>query len=108
MIAKRPLTWCTAAAVALSPVAFAAPAAAATRVVTIQALKYTPVPPLQVGDVVVFVNRDLFRHSVTASNGRFNLDLMPGARGGLRINSAGNAEFYCKYHPGMRGVMVAK
>jgi plastocyanin len=108
MTPKRLLTLCTAAAVALLPVALATPAVAATQIVTIEALKYTPVPPLHVGDVVVFVNKDLFRHSLTASNGSFNLDLMPGARGGLRINSAGKAEFYCKYHPGMRGTMVAK
>ena len=35
-------------------------------------------------------------------------DLMPGAQGALHINSAGHASFYCKYHPGMRGTMVAK
>jgi len=45
---------------------------------------------------------------VTASNNSFNLDLMPGARGSLHINSAGHAAFYCKYHPGMRGSMDAK
>lgn len=85
-----------------------APAAAATHVVVIDQLKYAPVPPLKVGDVVTFVNKDLFRHTVTASNNSFNLDLMPGARGSLRINSAGRAAFYCKYHPGMRGSMTAK
>ena len=43
-------------------------------------MKYAPVPPLKVGDVVTFVNKDLFRHSVTASNNSFDLDLVPGAR----------------------------
>jgi len=85
-----------------------APAAAATHVVVIDQLKFAPVPPLKVGDVVTFVNKDLFRHTVTASNNSFNIDLMPGARGSLRINSAGRAAFYCKYHPGMRGSMIAK
>jgi plastocyanin len=56
----------------------------------------------------VFENKDIFRHTVTASNNSFNLDLMPGARGSLHINSAGHAAFYCKYHPGMRGSMDAK
>lgn len=84
------------------------PAAAATHVVVIDKMKFAPVPPLKVGDTVVFENRDMFRHTVTASNNSFNLDLMPGAIGGLHINSAGHAAFYCKYHPGMRGTMVAK
>ena len=108
MAAARLLPLCTAVAGVLLPAAYPAPAAAATHVVALANLKYAPVPPLKVGDVVVFVNDDLFRHTVTATNNRFNLDLMPGARGALRINSAGQATFYCKYHPGMRGTMVAK
>ncbi|HVU29561.1 MAG TPA: hypothetical protein VHE36_04090 [Sphingomicrobium sp.] len=84
------------------------PAAATVHVVTIDQMKYSEIPPLKVGDTVVFVNKDMFRHTVTASNNSFNLDLMPGARGSLHINSAGQALFYCKYHPGMRGRMVAK
>lgn len=107
-MAVRLLTLCAAAAGGLLSVADPAPAAAATHVVTIEALKYSPVPPLKVGDTVLFVNKDMFRHTVTASDNRFNLDLMPGARGGLHINSAGHASFYCKYHPGMRGIMVAQ
>jgi plastocyanin len=92
----------------LLPVALPAPAAAATHVVVIDQMKYAPVPPLKVGDTVLFENKDLFRHTVTASNNSFNLDLLPGQMGSLRINSAGHAVFYCKYHPGMRGTMVAK
>ena len=93
---------------ALLSVGLASPAAAATHVVVIDQMKYTPVPPLKVGDVVTFVNKDMFRHTVTASNNSFNLDLMPGTQGSLHINSAGHAMFYCKYHPGMRGTMDAK
>jgi plastocyanin len=84
------------------------PAAAATHVVIIDKMKYAAVPPLKKGDTVVFVNKDMFRHTVTATNNKFNIDLMPGARGSLHINSAGTAAFYCKYHPGMRGSMTAK
>ncbi|MES2137556.1 MAG: hypothetical protein V4502_10925 [Pseudomonadota bacterium] len=93
---------------ALLSVAPAGPAAAATHVVVIDKMKYAPVPPLERGDVVEFVNRDLFRHTVTATNGKFNLDLMPGKSGKLHINSAGTATFYCTYHPGMRAIMTAR
>ena len=92
----------------LLPVAFPAPAAAATHVVVIDQMKYAPVPPLKVGDTVLFVNKDIFRHTVTASNSSFNLDLPAGTQGSLHINSRGHASFYCKYHPGMRGTMVAQ
>jgi plastocyanin len=93
---------------ALLPVAPPMPAAAATHVVVIDKMKYAPVPPLKVGDTVVFLNKDMFRHTVTETKNRFNLDLMPGAKGSLKVNSAGKADVYCKYHPGMRGSMIAK
>ena len=104
----RRFSMCVAVAGALLSVTPPVPAAAATHVVVIDKMKFAPVPPLKVGDTVVFENKDMFRHTVTASNNSFNLDLMPGAIGGLHINSAGHAAFYCKYHPGMRGTMVAK
>jgi len=104
----RRMTLCAAVAGALLPVAPPVPAAAATHVVVIDQMKYGPIPLLSVGDTILFVNKDMFRHTVTASNNSFNIDLMPGARGGLRINSAGHASFYCKYHPGMRGSMIAR
>lgn len=85
-----------------------APATAAMRVVKIDQMKYGEMPPLKVGDTIMFVNRDLFRHTVTAANNSFNLDLMPGARGSLRINSKGRVAIYCKYHPGMRAIMEAR
>ena len=99
---------CAAAAGVLLSAMPPSPAAAATHVVEINQMKYAAVPPLKVGDTVTFLNKDMFRHTVTASNNSFSLDLMPGASGSLRINSAGHAAFYCKYHPGMRGTMDAK
>lgn len=108
ILIPRRLVLCAVAACALLPPVFAAPAAAATWVVVIDQMKFGAVPPLEVGDTVIFVNKDMFRHSVTASNNSFNLDLNPGTRGSLHVNSAGRMTFYCKYHPGMRGTMVAK
>ena len=108
MRSPRRKTLCAAVAGALLLVWPPVPAAAATHVVVIDQMKYGTVPPLKVGDTVWFVNKDMLRHTVTASNNSFNLDLMPGARGSLHINSPGRAVFYCKYHPGMRGSMIAK
>jgi plastocyanin len=71
-------------------------------------MKYGPMPMLKRGDTVIFINRDLFRHTVTAADNRFNLDLPAGARGQVRVTSAGTVAFYCKYHPGMRGALTAK
>jgi len=102
----RLLPLCAAAAGVLLPAS--APAAAATHVVVIDKMKFGAVPALKVGDVVTFVNKDMFRHTVTATDGRFNLDLPAGKSGSVRVNSAGSAAFFCKYHPGMRGRMVTE
>lgn len=84
------------------------PAAAASPVVVIDHMKYGPIPKLKRGDTIIFVNRDLFRHTVTATDKSFNLDLPPGTRAQLRVASAGVVGFYCKYHPGMRGELTAR
>ena len=106
LVPRRSALWAVGACALLQAVP-PAPAAAATRVLVIDQMKFNPVPPLKVGDTVVFLNKDMFRHTVTASNNSFNLDLTPGARGSLHINSPGHMSFYCKYHPGMHGTMVA-
>ena len=96
-----------AASVAASLTA-APPAAAApqTHVVVIDKMKFGPLPAqIRRGDAILWVNRDMFRHTATASNGSFNVDLLPGAKGKTIVTSPGTVAFVCKYHPGMRGVL---
>ena len=96
---------------ALGPVAallFAAPAQAAprTHLVVMQKMKFVSVPAnVRRGDVILWENRDMFRHSATAKNGAFNVDLAAGAKGKTVVRKAGAIAFVCKYHPGMRGVL---
>lgn len=85
---------------ALSP---AAPAAKVHTVV-IDKMKFGPVPPgLRMGDTILWVNKDMFRHSATARDKSFNVDLAPGAQGATRLTRAGAVAFFCRYHPGMTG-----
>jgi plastocyanin len=97
-----------AAVLAALPLA-AAPAAGAPTVYTvvIDKMKFgTPPPNLRAGDVILWVNRDLFRHSVTARDGSFNLDLPPKGSGRTVVKRKGAIPFFCRYHPGMKGVLV--
>ncbi len=97
----------------LAPVAallFVAPttvaAAPQTHVVTIDKMKFGPVPgQVKAGDTILWVNKDMFRHTATAKDGSFNIDLQPGAKGKTVIRKAGEIAFICKYHPAMRGVL---
>ena len=97
--------------VVLGPVAallLMAPAQAAprTHVVVMDKMKFQSVPAsVRRGDTILWENRDMFRHTATAKNGAFNVDLAPGAKGKTVVRKAGEVAFVCKYHPGMRGVL---
>jgi len=88
------------------------PAAAMARTYTIVIDKMTfgPVPArLRVGDTILWVNRDLFRHTATAKDHSFDIDLKPNKSGKLVLKRAGAIAFSCRFHPGMNGVLtVAK
>jgi plastocyanin len=90
----------------------AAPACAAPKVytITLQQLAFGPVPSgLRVGDTIEWVNNDVLLHSATAKDNSFDVELKPKAHVRMVLRKAGNFTFYCRYHPGMTGVlMVAK
>lgn len=95
-----------AAAVAVGLPAHAA-AAPPVHTIVIDKMKFGPMPTsLHVGDVVLWVNRDIFRHTATARDRSFNLDLAPGAKGKIVIKRSGAIPFACTFHPGMKGTLV--
>jgi len=94
---------------ALLPFAPAAAAAPHTYTVLIEKMKFGPVPAqLHKGDTIVWVNRDFLRHSATAADHSFDVDLMPNKAGRTVLNKSGNIAFSCRYHPGMRGVLQVR
>jgi plastocyanin len=96
------------AAVAWSLLPSSALAAAATPhtyTIVIDKMKFGPVPAeLRKGDIVVWDNRDMFRHSAT-DKGVFDVDLLAGKAMKMRVTKSGVFPFVCKYHPGMTGVL---
>ena len=85
--------------------AAASPATAApkTYVVVVDKMKFGPVPAkLRKGDRIVWLNRDMFRHTATAGNKSFDVDLPPNSKGVTVVRSAGAISVTCRYHPGMR------
>lgn len=63
---------------------------------------------LKVGDVLRWENRDLFRHSATARDRSFDVDLPAGATRTMVLRKAGAFAFYCKFHPGMTGTVTVR
>jgi len=103
----RPFVMAWVAAGALVLTGAAAPARANVRIVTVSSLAFAPAPEgLKVGDTVMWVNLDLFEHTVTARNGAFDVDLKPGAKASIVLKQPGSVDYYCRFHPGMTGKMV--
>ena len=86
------------------------PAAAAhTYAVVIDKMKFGALPSgLRKGDAIVWVNRDFLRHTATAANHTFDVDLPAGARAKTVLTRSGTIAFTCRFHPGMRGVLQVK
>lgn len=94
---------------AAAPLPVAAPSAHPHRTYTIviDKMKFGSVPPgLRVGDTIIWTNRDLFRHTATATDRSFDIDLMPSKSGKLVLKHPGIVRFNCTYHPGMKGQMT--
>ncbi len=63
---------------------------------------------VRAGDVIEWVNHDIFEHTATARDGNFDVDLKPGAIARTTVKKAGSFAFYCKFHPGMVGTLLVK
>jgi plastocyanin len=92
-----------AAAALLSVPSPPAAAAPRTHIVVMDKMKFGAMPSgLRVGDTIVWVNRDMVRHTATAKTGAFDVDLKAGAKAKTVIRSPGAIPIVCKFHPGMR------
>ena len=84
-----------------------AAARARTHTIVMEKMRFGPSPTgLRVGDTIVWVNRDLFRHTATARNRSFDVDLAPGASGRTILRTPGTVDYICRFHPGMTGRLV--
>ena len=100
------------AALVMLPTGLAASAgraapAARTYVIRMNKMTFGPAPKgARVGDILVWVNDDFLRHTATARNGAFDVDLKPGAQARVVLKTPGEIAFYCRYHPGMKGRLI--
>jgi plastocyanin len=106
------LRLCLASVASGAALLLSAPSAAAAAhsyTVVIEKMKYGPLPAqLRKGDSIIWVNRDFLRHTVTAADHSFDIDLPAGAKGKTVLTKSGAIAFVCRYHPGMRGVLQVK
>lgn len=78
-----------------------------THVILIDRMVFAPAPRnIKVGDTVTWTNRDLVRHTATARNGAFNVDLPAGASASAVMAKAGRLDYFCRYHPAMQSQLT--
>ncbi|MEO6925968.1 MAG: cupredoxin domain-containing protein [Rhodanobacter sp.] len=75
-------------------------------VIVIDKMAFGPMPAgVRAGDIIEWVNHDIFEHSATARDGSFDVDLKPGAT--VRMTAkAGTTPFLCKFHPTMQATLM--
>lgn len=77
-------------------------------VIVIDKMEFGPMPAgVRAGDIIEWVNRDIFEHSATARDGSFDVDLKPGATVRTTATS-GTVAFFCKFHPTMQATLVVR
>ena len=90
--------------VLLLSAARAAAAPARVHTVVMDDMAFGPAPTgVRVGDTILWVNRDMFRHTATARDGSFDVDLTPGQSGRTVLRTAGTIRYLCRFHPAMTG-----
>jgi plastocyanin len=95
--------WICLATLALSGL-LSVSAHAETVHVTIDKLVFSPAEvTAKVGDTIEWINKDILAHTATATNGDFNVVIAPKATGRLVLKKASAVDYFCKYHPNMKG-----
>jgi plastocyanin len=79
-------------------------AQAETIQVIIDKLAFAPIDlKAKVGDTIEWVNKDSFAHTATATNGNWNVALAPKQTGRVVLQKPGVVDYFCRYHPNMKG-----
>ncbi|HET7767037.1 MAG TPA: cupredoxin family copper-binding protein [Burkholderiales bacterium] len=97
-------------AICLALLPAAALAAGKTHAVRIEGMKFVP-ERLEVaaGDTVIWTNRDLVPHTVTASGARVESGVLaPNRSFRFVAKKKGEMPYICRLHPVMKGVVVVK
>jgi plastocyanin len=95
-----------AAVLALGLALVATPAAAKQHTIVIEKMRFGPAPAdLRAGDTIVWVNRDPVRHTATARDKSFDVDLPPRASRTVTLRRPGAVAFFCRFHPAMTGAL---
>ncbi|MES2599570.1 MAG: cupredoxin family copper-binding protein [Pseudomonadota bacterium] len=79
------------------------PAHAETIQVTVDKLDFLPADiKAKVGDTIEWVNKDVFAHTATV-RGDWDVMIQPKKTASFVLKAPGDVEYYCRFHPNMKG-----
>lgn len=82
------------------------PARADTIQVTIENLVFSPAEiKAKVGDTIAWINKDIVAHTATVRGG-FDVMFEANKSASLVLKKAGIVEYYCRFHPNMKGRII--
>lgn len=78
--------------------------------VTIDSMRFTPGTVIvRKGDRITWINKDPFPHTVTATDGKFDSHpIAPGGSWTYVARKAGEYDYICTLHVGMKGKIVVR
>lgn len=84
------------------------PLHAETIQVTIDKFAFVPAQiNAKVGDTIEWVNKDMVQHTATVEGG-WDVLIPAAASAKMIVKTPEEVEFFCRFHPNMRGRLVAK
>ena len=91
----------------LSLAAMAVPAQAATIQIVMENLVILPAETsVKAGDIIEWINKDIFVHTATARNGDWDVTMPPKKTVTLVLKKAGAIDYYCRFHPNMKATLT--
>jgi plastocyanin len=60
----------------------------------------------KVGDIIEWINKDVFAHTATARNGDWDVTMPPKKTVTLVLKKAGTVDYYCRFHPNMKATLT--
>jgi plastocyanin len=78
--------------------------------VAIEGMKFVPERlEVAVGDTVSWTNKDVVPHTVTAAAaGIESGSIAPGATWKTSVRARGELPYLCRFHPGMKALLIVK
>ena len=103
MAMRELLATCIVVCMSAAAAGLPATAAPAKHRIVITKMAFGPTPAaIHAGDIIEWVNEDIFVHSVTAEDKSFDVDVAPNKRVQIIVKHPGLISYLCKYHPSMR------